>query len=203
MNSSLDNALLDVRKAYRLLADYQQRIIELLALIRSDLGAEYYFRAFRNGARDFNASIERSNNAGQSFLPMADVSVLWRRDAGQESPEHFHRTGDLLIDAWVRSDTGNGQNGEPELSVNESTSELRIYFFLCVKPSIESNNWYAKVWNRTTYPKLGEAKTCDKTPGYRIYGEALQLTDLADENAVHNAVNSLRERASSKLEYAI
>lgn len=203
MNSSLDNALLDVRKAYRLLADYQQRIIELLALIRVELKAENYFRYLRNTPpRDFER-LDRSNDAGQRFLPMADVSVLWRRDSGQEDPVHFHQTGDLLIDVWVRSDTGNGQNGEPKLPVNECTSELRIYFFLCVEPLKESYNWYHKVWNQTAYPKLGEVMTCEKNPGYLVYGEALQLTDLADEMTIRDAVKALRERATSKLGHAI
>lgn len=203
MSVSLDKALLDVRKAYRLLADYQQRVIELLALIREELGAVNYYQEFRNKPPRSFDRLERSDDAGWRFLPMSDVSVLWRRDAGQEDPIHIHQAGDLLIDVWVRSDTGNGMDDEPELSAEASTSQLRIYFFLCVEPSEESSNWYHKVWGQTNYPALGEAMACDENPGYRAYGEALQLSDLADETAVREVVKALRERASAKLGHVI
>lgn len=203
MSATVENALLDVRKAYRLLADYQQRLIELLALIREELGAVDYYRHFRNATPRSFARLERSNDAGWRFLPMSDVSVLWTRDSGQEDPIHFHKKGDLLIDVFIRSDTGNGQHGNDQVPVEESSSELWIYFFLCMHPQEESHNWYHKVWMQTHYPKLNEAETCEDNIGYQMYGEVLKLSDLTNEMAVKEAIKALRERASARLDYPI
>jgi hypothetical protein len=203
MSTTIENALLDVRKAYRLLADYQQRLIELLALIREELGAVHYYQEYRyKTPRDF-ARLERSDDAGWRFLPMSDISVLWMRDSAQEDSIHFHKKGDLLIDVFVRSDTGNGQHGNDQTPVEESSSELWIYFFLCMHPQEESHNWYHKVWMQTHYPKLNEAETCEDNTGYQMYGEALKLSDLTNEMAVKEAIKALRERASARLDYPI
>lgn len=204
MSTTIENALLDVRKAYRFLADYQQRLIELLALIREELEAVNYYQCYRNRTlRNFDR-MERYNDAGWCFLPMSDVSVLWRRDSGQkEDPNNFHSTGDLLIDVTVRSDTGNGQHENSSLSVEKSSIELCIYFFLCITPREESNNWFSKVWEKTDYPQLNKVEVCENNPGYFMYGEALQLSDLTDESTVKQAIKALRERASANLGHII
>ena len=46
MSTDLDAALLEVRKAYRLLEDYQRRMFELLAYIREQLRATPYHQEY-------------------------------------------------------------------------------------------------------------------------------------------------------------
>ena len=49
MNKNDMNLILqDVRKAYRLLADYQQRIIELITFIKKELDIEHFSYYFPN-----------------------------------------------------------------------------------------------------------------------------------------------------------
>ena len=201
--TSIDSALLDVRKAYRLLADYQQRILELLGFIREELGASHYYQHQRNSAPRKLDGLEVSNNAGARFLPFNDISIFWLRNSGQEDPVHCHQKGDLFIDVWVRSDTGNGVDSEEALTVENSRSELRIYFFQCVDPHKGSCNWRSQIWDQTEYPELGEAVECDGNPGYRAYGEALDLAQCTDENAIRVALDGLRKRATAKLDQKI
>lgn len=203
MTTPLDAALLDVRKAYRLLADYQQRILELLAFIRSELGAVPYHQHFRNTPPRGLERLELDGSGGARLLPFNDVSALWLRHGGQEDPANQHLKGDLLIDVWVCSDSGNGMENKPTLSAEQSRSELRIYFFLCDQDTPENINWYYQVWNGTGYPPLGSMAPCDSTPGYRAYGEALALTDLADEASARQAIVGLRDRASAQLGHRI
>jgi hypothetical protein len=106
----IDSALLDVRKAYRLLADYHQRILELLGFIREELGADYYYQIPRNRVPRSLDGLEVSNGAGQRFPQVNDISVLWLRNGRQDDPVHCHEEGNLLLDAWVRNDTGNGED---------------------------------------------------------------------------------------------
>ena len=197
--TTIDDALLDVRKAYRFLADYQQRVWELLGFIREELSADYYHQLTRNRLPRSLEGLDVSNNAGQRFLPFNDISVLWLRNTGQEDPVHYHQKDDLLIDVWVRSDTGNGEDNEPVQSAEQSRSELRIFFFQCVTPQERQYNWYSQVWAKTNYPSLGEVAVCDDNPGYRAYGEALCLSTLTDATTTRAALTELRQRASIKL----
>ncbi|WP_085725521.1 hypothetical protein [Pseudomonas sp. R37(2017)] len=197
--TTIDDALLDVRKAYRFLADYQQRVLELLGFIRKELSADHYHQVPRNRIPRNLEGIDTSNNVGQRFLPFNDISVLWLRNTGQEDPVHFHQKDDLLIDIWVRSDTGNGTDNEPAQSAEQSRSELRIYFFQCVVPLEKSYNWYSQVWAKTNYPPLCEVAVCDDNPGYRAYGETLCLSTLTDATSTRTALTELRQRASIKL----
>lgn len=201
--NTIEDALLNVRKAYRLLGDYQQRILELLGFIREELSADYYHQHLRNRFPRNLAGLEASNNAGQRLLPFNDISVLWLRNSGQEDPVHFHQKDDLLIDVWVRTDTGNGEDHEPECPADQSRSELRIFFFLCVTPQENQCNWYSQVWSKTSYPPLGEVISCDDNPGYLAYGEALCLSTMTDAAATHDVITSLRQRASVKLGQSI
>ena len=203
MANDIKDALLDVRKAYRLLADYQQRVLELLSFIREKLGANNYYYCYRNSAPRSFERLERNEASGQRFLLFNDLSVLWIRDHGQNDSIHFHQVGDLLIDIWVRSDSGNGNSDEPKMAPELCESELRIYFFLCVNPKDESYNWYDKVWAKTRYPSFGDAITCDENPGYLAYGEVLNLSELVDEPSVCDAISNLRQRASAKLGFQI
>ncbi|KAB2970790.1 hypothetical protein [Zoogloea sp.] len=199
MTTPLDAALLDVRKAYRLLADYQQRILELLAFIRTELGAVHYHQHFRNKPPRSLNGLELDNSGGARLLPFNDVSALWLRYNGQDDPANQHQKGDLLIDVWVCSDSGNGVDKKPVLGAEDSRSELRIYFFLCSEDVQENANWYYQVWNGTGYPPFGSVASCDSSPGYRVYGEAIALTDLSDEATTREAIAQLRARASVQL----
>ena len=76
MSTQIDKALLDVRKAYRLLADYQQRVLELLSFIREELGASYYYQHFRNKLPRSLDQLERREDGGEKLLPA--YSTRWR-----------------------------------------------------------------------------------------------------------------------------
>lgn len=200
---TIDKALLDVRKAYRLLGDYQQRVLELLGFIRELLGAVHYQQSLRCRPPRSLDRLEHSDDGGARLLPFNDVSVLWLRDGGQAESARIHCAGDVLIDVWVRSDSGNGADNEPQQTVEDSCSELRIFFFLCVTPAADGCDWFSHVWSQTAYPPLGEVMACEGNPGYLAYGEALDLATLTDEVAVRAAVTALRQRASARLGLAV
>ncbi|GFK93207.1 hypothetical protein NNJEOMEG_01038 [Fundidesulfovibrio magnetotacticus] len=200
MSTSLTDALLNVRTAYRLLADYQQHLVELLAFVRKELGATTYHQNYRNAVPRGFDRLELSDDAGRRFLPFNDISVLWIKPAGQQQdPIHQHEAGDLLIDVWVRSDTGNGLDKEPEAPVDKSASELRFYFYACSDPDGEDRNWFYSVWRSSDYPRRGELAAHKSLPGYKIYADALNLEDLGDKASARKAVAAMRERASAKL----
>lgn len=204
MSTSLDAALVDVRKAYRLLADYQQRIIELLGFIRNELGAVPYHQYWRNKPpQGFQPALEQNAEAGRRFLPLLDVSVLWISHAGQHDDYvHHHCNGDTLIDVQICSDRGLAEKrGDVPKPVESSESSLAITLFYCDEPAPAPFNWYAKVWQGIpeAYPEHGEVATSDYVPGYRMYREFIPLTALGDAQSTRERIAAFRRRAYEKL----
>ncbi|WP_250866206.1 hypothetical protein [Caballeronia sp. INSB1] len=201
MTTSLDAALLDVRKAYRLLADYQQRIIELLGFIRTEFDAVHYYHQWRNTPpRGFGPALETNNDAGRLFLPLLNASALWIYHAGEhEDHVHYHSEGDMLIDVQICSDSGFATNSKqvPQ-PVETSKSELAITLVLCSNPAPGPFNWLNRVWNAIEYPEHGHVSTSEKAPGYTMYREFVPLAALSDEQSAHARLTEFRLRASKK-----
>jgi hypothetical protein len=205
MTTSLDAALLDVRKAYRLLADYQQRIIELLGFIRSEFGAVPYHQHWRNKPpQGFSPALEQSNDAGLRFLPLLDVSVLWILHFNKhEDYVHHHSSGDMLIDVQICSDAGIATHGDRTSEpVETSQSALAFTLYHCDDPAPAPFNWYGRVWQQMLeeYPEHGEVVVSETVPGYRMYRELLPLSALSDEQSVREEIAAFRRRAGEKLD---
>ncbi|WP_022964709.1 hypothetical protein [Halopseudomonas pelagia] len=201
MTGTLYDALLDVRKAYRLLADYQQRMFELLAYIRDQLGADAYHHQYAYPLPKSLDGLEVRDNSGWRYLPFYDLSAIWLRPAGQQkAPWDHHQAGDLMYGAWVRSDTGfdiySGQfNSMP---VEQARSELVLSVVVCDEPAAAPYNWYAKVWQGMDYPEDGEINSTD-LPGYRCFSKTIPLERLEDESAIKAVLEEWRCLAGQKL----
>lgn len=201
MTGTLHDALIDVRKAYRLLADYQQHMFELLAYIRNQLGAETYHHEYAYTVPRSLDGLEIHDNSGWRYLPFYDLSAIWLRSAGQEAPWDNHRTNDLMYGAWVRSDTGFDIHSGTfnDTPIEQTRSELVLSVVVCDVPGPAPYNWYFNVWQGMDYPEDGEVNSTD-LPGYRCFSKTIPLEQLGDEAAIKAAVEEWRCLASQKLE---
>lgn len=201
MTTSLGDALSDVRRAYRLLADYQQRLFELLGYMRERLGATAYFQDYVFGRPGNVSGLENDEFAGWRYLPCFDLSVIWLKHGNQEAPWDTHRAGDQMFGAWIRSDTGFDKYSgrfvdEP---IDEARSELVLSVVMCDTPAPAPCNWYNRVWCGIPYPPDGTVGHSDAVPGYRCYAKAIALEALADQVAVDRAIDDWCDAASEAL----
>ena len=195
--------LQDVRKAYRLLADYQQKICELLTFIKDEIGAEHYSYYMHNHIDPrylYNKFYTGNENIGRGFLPMMDLHLFWQRTQyvpeGQEWQNHL-RQGDLVFEIKIASD----EDDNGRLSAAESTSELHIIVYQCIKYR-RKVNWYADVWCNRKYSEFNQVGFYQDNSDeieYRIYGERLDLSQMYDEERVRDVLNAFRKRASEQL----
>lgn len=204
MTGTLQDALLDVRKAYRLLGDYQQRMFELLGHIRERLGAAVYHHEYVYPLPQGLDRLEKRDNSGWRYLPFYDLSAIWLKSNGQEAPWDNHLPGDLMFGAWIRSDTGfdkySGQfSSEP---VEQTHSELVLSVVVCDKPADQPCNWYYKIWHSVGYPEDGEVNAAD-LPGYRCFAKAIPLERLANKVAIAAALDEWCVLASQQLDVPI
>lgn len=193
--------LQDVRKAYRLISSYQQKLIELLDFIKDKLGAEHYYYDTKYGNPNFKTeTFYHDQNFGKKALPMLDMHLLWQKT--HETPEggwwqEYVKSQDLVFDVKIISDDG----FDDTKSAEESNSVLQIYIYQCIKYN-RNKDWYNDVWYKSEYPLLGEIgeyKNDEKQIHYKIYGERLNLAELCNEQAVLEVLEEFRKRASDKL----
>lgn len=204
MTGSLEESLLDVRKAYRLLADYQQRMFELLGYIRERLGATSYHHEYLYPRPHGLDGLEKNESSGLRYLPFYDLAALWLKNQGQEAPWENHEKGDLMFGAWVRSDTGydkyEGQFSEQ--TAEQTSSVIVLSVLICDGPAPEPRNWYWDIWCCIDYPQDGEVNDSD-IAGYRCFTQAIPLAQLGDKAAVESALDSWCAKASKKLDFQI
>ena len=141
MDNTLEAALLDVRRAYRLIEDFQQRLLSAMDFMREELNLEYYYQSSRESVPRSINGLGGHQNAGRRFLPLNDLSVFWLKHSGQAEPHQNPREGDFMIDVWLRSDNGNGSGGYPVTPVEKSESELFIHVICCKTPNAGRQNW--------------------------------------------------------------
>lgn len=199
MSETLETTLLDVRKAYRLLADYQQRLFELLGHIRERLGASAYYQQYAHPLPQTLDGLEKRNNSGLRYLPFNDLSAIWLKNEGQEAPWDNHRPGDLMFGAWIRSDTGfDKHSGQFNAAPEHTRSELVLSVVVCDTPAATRCNWYQHVWCGIDYPADGEVNSTD-LPGYRCFAKAIPLANLVDQAAINDALGVWCAHASKQL----
>lgn len=201
MNLELNAALLDVRRAYRLLADYQKRQFDLLSYIRNKLEAVPYYQDYVFSRPGDLRGLENQASAGLRFLPFLDISAIWLRHQNQEEFWDRHLPGDLMFGAWVRSDTGfdKFQEAYTKEAAEVSKSVLVLSVVICDQPNESPENWYSKVWLPLPYPEDGEVCGSDAVPGYRIYCNSIDLAELADQFSVDAAIGKWRKDAAIAL----
>lgn len=196
--ADVKNALIEVRKAYRLIADYQQRVLELLEFIRLELGAVSYYAPHTEPNPD---RLAKDPQGGKKLLPLEGMSIFWIRHSRQADYIHHHTKGDFLLNVHVENDSAWEQGQQPE----DGETNLYFYFYLCLEPKKESNNWYHDVCAQNQANNYDDKKVrpCDNNPGYKMYGEALNLSDFADEASAISALNGLRQRVSEKFDLPV
>ncbi|QXI38904.1 hypothetical protein [Pseudomonas xantholysinigenes] len=204
MTEPLGNALLDVRRAYRLLADYQQRMFELLAYLRDSLGAQDYYQTYAHSLPQRVAGLENLKSSGLRYLPFHDISVLWlRTPQNQPEPWHNHRQGDLMFGAWVRSDTGYDKfTGQFSGAPAEATQTILVLSVVICDVPEKDGNWHRDVWSSISYPLDGAINDQDK-PGYRCFAKAIPLEQLGDKLAIDSALQAWCLAASQTLDVPI
>lgn len=186
--------LQDVRKAYELLADYQQRIVELLDFIKNELGAEHYYHNLPNSISSQSIpKIYTLNNVGIKLLPMLDMELLWHKTLNVPEDEWWQDyilPNDLVFDIIVKTND------------SDDTSSLHLYVYQCIKYT-KKYNWYEDVWNQSyEYPvfnTVGNYKNDSDTIEYQIYGEKIDLSQLSNEQMTKKALEEFRKNASEKL----
>ncbi|TCN30217.1 hypothetical protein [Sinorhizobium americanum] len=198
---SLSASLVDVRHAYRLLWDFQRRVLDTLKFVAQQF-PEREFYQWQNNAVDAvpPARSDPTDYWAWSFLPLYHASVLYSR--GGEGRAH-PKIGDWLLEVRIMADTGwdfHDNRIEPDPSrftgVDDAESKLSIMVFKCIDEVSDKENWFHHVWGKATWPEdVGEVD--DKGIIYMEDGPlaACQIDAPLSQMTTKDAVKAFCDRA--------
>ncbi|MEM5299078.1 hypothetical protein VSR82_32750 [Burkholderia sp. JPY481] len=195
----LIDVLKDVRKAYRLLADYQSALLTLVNDIAQEVGATYYSAAYPNyPPRSYNVN-PFEKKTGKDFLPMLGASHLFlaaRKD--NPEPQNNPEAGDFLVDFRLISDT-NELEGRTSVPAESAESLLLVYVYRATETLPEGTNWYHKIWMNTDYPE-SDGEWCRTTPFASVHVSRLtfNLVDFADPTVARTVARRILDGIESK-----
>ncbi len=195
----LVDVLKDVRKAYRLLADYQSALLTLVNDIAREVGANYYTANYPNyPPRSYNVN-PFGKRTGKHFLPMLGASYLFLAGSKDNpEPENNPEAGDFLLEFRLISDT-NELEGHTPAPAETAESLLFVYTFQARETLLQGTNWYHKIWMNTDYPTSdGEWDTTSTPESVRVLRLTVNLAEFADPTAASAVARRILDHLETK-----
>ena len=211
-NLNLSQVLLDVRKAYRLVAAFQERLVSYVATIKERLGFQAYHGEtwFAPGKRDVYWKLPRDHR-GWEYLPFALMTYLFLRQVRKRdeylNSDYIHNQfpGDMMLVVQVLPDTSLAYDSLSSLKPPDSSrSAIWIWILLNgVERQTGTTNWYHRIyrqldvddWKFISKPIESEADS-----GIAIYGQEWNLEDLPDEESLLSKVDTFADAVMEELQ---
>lgn len=204
VNNDLNNALCEVRKAYRLIAIYQRRILDMAKVIQKS----FDFKPYVYENHDHNINIGGNGRfpterCSFDMLPMyPKISLLFLpQNADYNNP----KANEFMLDIRFESDTGyknnNKQEPKPEEFDDVDQSETKMYLYAFgVLENLNSCNWYVNIWGCYEYPTLGELVV---DGDIWVAGKSYDLCTVPDENSLNILIDDFKKFVEDKQNEAI
>lgn len=194
----LDEALLDVRKAYRLAFLYQRRVVDLCEEIRKALSEDLIFYYWTPSCCIFPKRDLPSSQDARAFLPLYGFCVFYLPN-GVDNTEL--RAGDWMLTVRIAADSDNHEDDrhEPDpLQFNDVAnceSTVRLYVYYCSQPL--TANWYSKVFLDNQWPRDSGEGSFDQ--GIRTFGCKFPLSRMATPEGVFECVGEFARQVGAVL----
>ena len=192
--ANLKGALVDVRKSYRLLWSYQRRVFDIIGLIASEMGQDFYYWQVLHSDGPVRSGTNPLKKWAWDMLPMVQASYLFLPSgADPNSP----RRGEWMLEISVLSDSGFDEpkgGAEPDASdfpdAAECASTMSLFAWYCKEDC--DVNWFNMVWNRMEWPKSDEEVIESDSPPIRVVRKNFNLEMLGNKDAVRDAALKLK-----------
>lgn len=202
----VDDLLLQVRTAHRLLAAYYQRIVPAIGDMASMLELDFYYW----GNADFNSVPSGQYNVTTydpwRLLPAMNTSYLYYKLADKD--KNKIDVGDYFVEFAVISDTGVDSHGDGhsneldalELTPNVDNALSLLRVTICAPYKLFDYNLYNTVWAATAYPEFSLEPNPQKDENEVecfVCGFECSLGELMQKNGVEQVVERIQQHISS------
>lgn len=196
----LDAALLDVRKAYRLIALFQRRTRDLCVEIAEAFSTKMAFYVWEPSQNDRPPRSTVSPFGGRwiwDFLPLYDFCVLY---LPEDIDQQNHNPGDWMLCVRISADSGYKtlRSSEPdprdfeEAASCESIVRLYIYYS---KQAFRAD-WYQEVYSKNDFPPDDREHSFNDGQ-ILAFGKRFSLSELSDGTAVRHCIDEFRRELSN------
>jgi hypothetical protein len=191
----IEKALVDVRKAYRLIYLYQRRVLDICRTISKELGlrshsVRYWFE------RPAHDHIGKDKWVWD-MIPMYRINFLF---IPVSSDYNSPKSGDWMLNIRILSDSGYPEEAKSEpdptrftCRPEDSKTYIGLYAML-ITPG--DRNWRDLVNPNMKYPKKDDVVEVE---GAKVCGSVFDLADLYDRESIKGSVNKFKEDVGRKL----
>ena len=193
-NEELSKALLDVRKAYRLLYLFQRRIMDLVAQLSGKLGQSFWYWLPAGDEEAILGSKNPVDRDSWKMLPLFDASFLFLPPG--VVPSSAPQKGQWLLELLLCVDDGEPEGGRGEPNPAEFADPTTCHSMICLYAFIVQEDiqgeWWRNVYQRSEWPEEdGVAET--NSSGVRVVALSSDLAALSDSASVNSLAERLRE----------
>jgi len=178
-------ALLDVRKAYRLLYFFQKRVLSLVDQLSQKLGRRFYYwlPSGDNGA--IMAATNPFDRSDWKMLPLLDAELLFTPDGDSAA----RQKGQWMLDVLVRADDGCPSEedvSEPSPADFRDAADCRSTIYLCAYIALKDmeRNWYYEVYSNINQPREDELPEIHND--ISVVGFSVDLSTLSNRESIEN-----------------
>ncbi|MGH6956450.1 MAG: hypothetical protein ACREEW_07265 [Caulobacteraceae bacterium] len=197
--AGLREALGDVRRAYRLLWCYQDRLFDIIRAIAGEFDSLKFYVWQPNSAARIDGTTNPLTRSPWFAFPMMNVSYLYR--SGDDP--NYAKAGDWLLDIRVISDSGFDDSNDSRLTadpddfpgIEATSSRINLYAFYFVGDI--KGNLLRDVWNQLEWPATNGEVGEPTTHSVRTLGMTFDIAELGDKDAVLAATRTFKNTASA------
>jgi hypothetical protein len=190
-NEELAGALLDVRKAYRVLYFFQRRILSLLDQLSQRLGQRFYYWLPSGDAEAIMAASNPFDRSEWKLLPLFDASFLF---LPLEADHNAQRKGAWLFEVLVSPDDGYPEEAAEEMNPADLTdpADSRSTIYLCAFIALKDmeKNWYSGIYLDTEWPAKDEV--AETRGDVRVVSLTMDLSALPDGDSIQDLAERFR-----------
>jgi hypothetical protein len=187
----LKHALLDVRKAFRLLWLYQRRVTDIVHLITDQFDHhEFYCWDTMSDRPPGRMTTDPTDNWIWAMLPFYQLCLLYLpSDAVVGQP----KKGEWLLEISIQSDDGfpaGEDEAEPDPTQFATPETCNSFLYLRAwycKKAVKLN-WYSQIWEQIDWPEDGHEFVEHNEPPVAIVTKEINFLDLPDKAAVDATV---------------
>jgi len=194
-NEELSNALVDVRKAYRLLYLFQRRILDLVDQLSGKLELKFWYWWPSGNELAIRAADDPCGRDAWKMLPLFDARFFYlpRGVNVPDSPQKRQWFLGLLLSPDDGHSEGGRGEADPAKFADPAQCRSRIYLYAFIVLNNVQGNWDT-IYNahkNSKWPKEGPA--VDANDEVRVVCLSSDLASLADASDVDSFAIRFRE----------
>jgi hypothetical protein len=191
----IGRALLDVRKAYRLLYLFQRRLLDLAAQVSERLGQEFWWWLPAGDQAAIQGGTNPLERSAWKMLPLFGARFLYLPPGVRAGDPP--QGGQWLLELILGPDDGEPEagRGDPDPADFPDPTQCHSMIYLharIIQADMPGKNWWSYGYEKSEWPELDEVAK-DNDAGVRVIGLSRDLAVLMDPSAVDALADRFQE----------